>query len=84
MMRIVGMLVIANWSWNLIRAFGAVLLDMRPDKQIVSEITHRLEAGCDDRVSDLHLWRTRPQRRWCRIGPSRPPPTRRGLPVSAG
>ena len=57
MMGIAGMLVIANWSWNLIRASGAVLLDIRPDKQIVSEITHRLEAGCDDRVSDLHLWR---------------------------
>lgn len=60
MMGIVGMLVIANWSWNLVRASGAVLLDMRPDKRIVSEITHRLEAGCDDSVSDLHLWRIGP------------------------
>jgi cation diffusion facilitator family transporter len=60
MMGIVGMLVIANWSWNLLRASGAVLLDMRPDKQIVSEIKHRLEADRDDRVSDLHLWRIGP------------------------
>jgi cation diffusion facilitator family transporter len=60
MMGIVGMLVIANWSWNLIRASGAVLLDIRPDQRSVSEITHRLEAGSDDRVSDLHLWRIGP------------------------
>ena len=48
MMGIVGMLVIANWSWNLVRASGAVLLDMRPDEGIANEITHRLEAGRDD------------------------------------
>jgi len=59
-MGIVGMLVIANWSWNLIRASGAVLLDMRTGDGIASEITHRLEAKRDDRVSDLHVWRVGP------------------------
>jgi cation diffusion facilitator family transporter len=59
-MGIVGMLVIANWSWNLIRASGAVLLDMRTGDGITSEIAHRLEAGRDDRVSDLHVWRVGP------------------------
>jgi len=43
-MGIVGMLVIANWSWNLIRASGA----------------KRLETERDDRVSDLHVWRVGP------------------------
>ena len=59
-MGIVGMLVIANWSWNLIRASGSVLLDMRPDERIANEITQRLEGNRDDRVSDLHLWRIGP------------------------
>jgi cation diffusion facilitator family transporter len=59
-MGIVGMLVIANWSWNLIRASGAVLLDMRTGDGIPTEIAHRLEAGRDDRVSDLHVWRVGP------------------------
>lgn len=59
-MGIVGMLVIANWSWNLIHASGAVLLDMRTGDGIASEIAHRLEAGRDDRVSDLHVWRVGP------------------------
>jgi cation diffusion facilitator family transporter len=59
-MGIVGMLVIANWSWNLIRASGAVLLDMRTGDGIASEIAHRLEAERDDRVSDLHVWRVGP------------------------
>jgi len=59
-MGIVGMLVIANWSWNQIRASGAVLLDMRTGDGIASEIAHRLEAECDDRVSDLHVWRVGP------------------------
>src|SRR4029077_14819936 len=29
-MGLVGMAVIANWSWNLIRIAGSVLLDMQP------------------------------------------------------
>ena len=59
-MGIVGMLVIANWSWNLIRAFGAVLLDMGTGDGIANEIAHRLESERDDRVSDLHVWRVGP------------------------
>lgn len=60
-MGIVGMCVIANWSWNLVRASGAVLLDMRTsDGRLAGEITHQLEDGRDDRVSDLHVWRVGP------------------------
>lgn len=60
-MGIVGMCVIANWSWNLMQASGAVLLDMRTsDGWLPGEITHRLEGGRDDRVSDLHVWRVGP------------------------
>jgi cation diffusion facilitator family transporter len=58
-MGIVGAIVIANWSFGLVRAAGAVLLDMQPGGGLAHEIEHRLEKG-SDRVSDLHLWRVGP------------------------
>jgi cation diffusion facilitator family transporter len=58
LMGIIGMLVIANWSWGLLRAAGAVLLDMRPEG-LAREVRTRLEAG-DDRIADLHIWRVGP------------------------
>jgi cation diffusion facilitator family transporter len=59
-MGIAGMLVIANWSWNLVRVSGAVLLDMRPEDGVAAEIARRIETGTDDRISDLHRWRIGP------------------------
>ena len=56
---IVGALVIAHWSIGLMRASGAVLLDVVPDAQLASEIRRRLETG-SDRLADLHLWRLGP------------------------
>lgn len=58
-MGLVGMLVILNWSWSLVRISGTVLLDMRPEG-IAREIAGRLEAGGGDRIADLHLWRVGP------------------------
>jgi cation diffusion facilitator family transporter len=58
-MGIVGMVVILNWSWSLVRVSGAVLLDMRPEG-IARAIVDRLEAGHGDRIADLHLWRVGP------------------------
>jgi cation diffusion facilitator family transporter len=58
-MGIIGMLVIANWSWSLVRVSGAVLLDMRPEG-IAHAIARRLETGRGDRIADLHLWRVGP------------------------
>lgn len=59
-MGIVGMLVIANWSWNLVRASGTVLLDMRPADGLAGQVRQRVEQGGDDRLTDLHLWRVGP------------------------
>ena len=42
-MGIAGALVISNWSWTLIRAAGAALLDMRPDNQLANTIRRRLK-----------------------------------------
>ena len=58
-MGLVGMAVIANWSFGLLRAAGRVLLDMTGSPALASEIRSRLEAG-GDRVADLHLWRLGP------------------------
>lgn len=59
MMGIVGAVVIANWSWGLLRAAGGHLLDMLPTDVPAAEIRSRLEVGAD-RVADLHLWRLGP------------------------
>jgi cation diffusion facilitator family transporter len=58
MMGIVGALVIANWSWGLLRAASGVLLDMRPEG-LAQAIRGCLEHG-DDRIADLHIWRVGP------------------------
>jgi cation diffusion facilitator family transporter len=58
-MGIAGACVIANWSWGLVRAAGAVLLDTRASEGLAEEIAERLETG-GDRITDLHLWRVGP------------------------
>jgi cation diffusion facilitator family transporter len=59
LMGIVGGIVIARWSWGLLRGAGAVLLDAVPDPHLVEQIHRSLEQG-DDRVTDLHVWRIGP------------------------
>lgn len=59
-MGLVGMVVIANWSWNLTRAAGSVLLDMQPAGGLGRQIRRRLESAGGDRIADLHLWRVGP------------------------
>ena len=56
---VVGALVIARWSWTLIRASGAVLLDAAPNAALEKAIRTRLERD-DDRIADLHVWRLGP------------------------
>jgi len=58
-MGIIGMLVIANWSYGLIRDTGAILLDKTPDEALAAKIRAELEAD-GDRLTDLHLWRLGP------------------------
>ena len=56
---VLGALVIAHWSWRLIRESGAVLLDAAPDRALERAIRERLEVG-HDRIADLHVWRLGP------------------------
>jgi cation diffusion facilitator family transporter len=60
-MGIVGSLVIARWSWGLLRDTSAVLLDGEVDASRQREIAGAIEAHDDNRVSDLHLWRIGPR-----------------------
>jgi cation diffusion facilitator family transporter len=56
---VAGALVIAHWSWRLIRDAGAVLLDAAPDRALGDAIRKRLEID-HDRIADLHVWRLGP------------------------
>jgi cation diffusion facilitator family transporter len=56
---IIGALVIANWSYTLIRDTGAILLDMSPDQRMTENVRHAIEAT-GDQVLDLHVWRVGP------------------------
>jgi cation diffusion facilitator family transporter len=56
---IVGALVIANWSYGLLRDTGGILLDMSPDPALAEKLRKTVE-GDGDRLIDLHLWRLGP------------------------
>ena len=60
-MGIVGALVIARWSWGLMRDTAAILLDTNDD-DAAAAIRARVEAA-GAVVTDLHVWRVGPQAR---------------------
>jgi cation diffusion facilitator family transporter len=56
---ICGALVIAAWSYGLVRDTGAILLDMNPDRGMAERVRAAIERD-GDRLEDLHLWRLGP------------------------
>jgi cation diffusion facilitator family transporter len=56
---ITGAIVIASWSFSLIRDTGAILLDMNPDHRMADQLRLAIESD-GDRLADLHLWRLGP------------------------
>jgi cation diffusion facilitator family transporter len=56
---IVGALVIANWSYGLIRDTSGILLDISPDPALAEKVCKTIESD-GDRLTDLHLWRLGP------------------------
>ena len=60
-MGIVGSLVIARWSYGLLRDTGGVLLDAEVSLERQQQIKEVIEFESDDRVSDLHVWRVGPK-----------------------
>ena len=59
-MGIVGAIVIARWSWSLMRDTAAVLLDTT-DRDIEAEVRECVEGPDDARITDLHVWRVGPE-----------------------
>jgi cation diffusion facilitator family transporter len=55
----IGAIVIASWSYGLVRDTGAILLDMTPDASLPHSLREIIEQD-GDRISDLHLWRLGP------------------------
>lgn len=56
-MGIVGAILVARWSWILLRQSGGVLLDKQAPVQIQNSVRDAIESKDDARVSDLHIWR---------------------------
>jgi len=56
---VIGALVIANWSWGLMRDTGRILLDMNLDERMAEKVRHLIEDN-GDTVLDLHVWRVGP------------------------
>lgn len=60
---IAGALVIARWSWSLIRQTGFVLLDaMEPGETLPADIRAAIETP-GERITDLHIWQVGPGHR---------------------
>ena len=55
----IGALVIANWSFGLMRDTGGILLDRMPDPRMAEKVRRVIESE-GDQVTDLHLWRLGP------------------------
>ena len=56
---ILGALVIANWSYGLMRDTGAILLDISSSGAIEERIRSAVESA-GDKLIDLHVWRIGP------------------------
>jgi cation diffusion facilitator family transporter len=56
---IIGAMVIASWSYGLIRDTGAILLDRIPDSRLANDVRNLIESD-GSTVCDLHLWRLGP------------------------
>src|SRR3546814_14201509 len=54
-------IVIARWSWSLMRDTASVLLDAS-DEQVAGEVRDLLDDGPGGaRITDLHVWRIGPE-----------------------
>lgn len=56
MMGIVGAVLVARWSAQLLRDTARVLLDRQADEPVTRQIRTAIESGSQDRVADLHVW----------------------------
>jgi len=55
-MGFVGAVLVAKWSFGLIRDSSRVLLDKAADPQMLEELRQSIEGNSSDRIADLHMW----------------------------
>jgi cation diffusion facilitator family transporter len=55
----IGALVIANWSYGLIRDTGAILVDLNQSETLSDRVRAVVETA-GDTLADLHIWRLGP------------------------
>lgn len=60
LMGIVGAVVIARWSWRLMRDTARILLDVNTSRSLTEEVRRLIESDSNNRITDLHLWRVGP------------------------
>ena len=56
LMGIVGAVIIARWSYGLVRQSGPILLDASTSQNYRQEITKAIEANDDHAIADIHVW----------------------------
>ena len=59
LMGIVGAILVARWSWGLLKSTSAILLDEQGSNELQDAIRDAIE-DADSRVVDLHLWTVGP------------------------
>lgn len=55
-MGLVGGVLVARWSWNLVRETSEVLLDRQAPPELIATVTAAVEADRRLRLADLHVW----------------------------
>jgi len=55
-MGFVGAMLVASWSYGLIRESSRVLLDNQVEEGHLAEVQASIEDNSSDRVTDLHVW----------------------------
>ena len=55
-MGIVGAVMVARWSWCLLRSTSHVLLDKQAPEALRHAVREAIEARDGDRIADLHVW----------------------------
>jgi cation diffusion facilitator family transporter len=59
-MGIVGAILVARWSYGLLRTTSLVLLDRQGPESMDRKIRDSIESDQDSKVTDLHLWSVAP------------------------
>ncbi len=67
LMGVVGAVVIAKWSVDLMRSTSRVLLDAEVDPAVADRVRTAIESKDDNRVADLHVWRVGPTHLACMV-----------------